>query len=133
MITKIEHIAIAVDNLQEAIVLWENLLGVACYKQEEVTGQKVITAFFRIGEVKIELLAGTHETSPVTKFISRRGAGLHHIALSTTDLEGEIDRLQTQNFTFAGEASVRGAENKLIRFIQPSSNGGALVELCTDQ
>ncbi len=133
MVTKIEHIAIAVDNLQEAIVLWENLLGVPCYKQEEVTDQKVITAFFRLGEVKIELLAGTHDTSPVTKFISSRGAGIHHIALSTTALDGEIDRLQNQNFTFVGDTSVRGAENKLIRFIQPSSTSGALVELCADQ
>ncbi len=129
---RIEHIGIAVENLDQSIDLYTKLLNVECYKTEEVDSEKVITAFFKSADQKIELLASTDPEGPIAKFLTRKGPGLHHIAFAVEDIHVEIDRLKSQGFVFVSETPKRGADNKWVVFVHPKSSGGVLVELCQD-
>mgnify|MGYP001403580366 FL=1 len=129
---RIEHIGIAVENLDQSIDLYTKLLNVECYKTEEVASEKVITAFFKSADQKIELLASTDPEGPIAKFLARKGPGLHHIAFAVEDIHVEIDRLKSQGFVFVSETPKRGADNKWVVFVHPKSSGGVLVELCQE-
>lgn len=129
---KIEHIGIAVKNLEEANQTYEALLGEKAYKSEAVESEGVITSFFECGESKIELLGATSENSPIAKFIEKRGEGIHHIAFAVDDIEQEIKRLKAKGFRLLNETPKKGADNKLIAFLHPKSNHGVLVELCQE-
>ena len=129
---RIEHIGIAVENLEKSIDLYTKLLNVECYKTEEVASEKVITAFFKSSDQKIELLASTDDDGPIAKFLARKGPGLHHIAFAVEDIYVEIERLKLQGFVFVSETPKRGADNKWVVFIHPKSSGGVLVELCQE-
>ena len=129
---RIEHIGIAVENLDQSIDLYTKLLNVECYKTEEVASEKVITAFFKSADQKIELLASTDPEGPIAKFLAKKGPGLHHIAFAVEDIYVEIDRLKSQGFVFVSETPKRGADNKWVVFLHPKSLGGVLVELCQD-
>jgi methylmalonyl-CoA/ethylmalonyl-CoA epimerase len=129
---KIEHIGIAVKDLDKSINLYENLLGVACYKKEEVASESVSTAFFKTGESKIELLGATSSDSVISKFIEKKGEGIHHIAFEVTDILIEIDRLKKLGFVFINDVPKKGADNKLICFVHPKNTNGVLIELCQE-
>jgi methylmalonyl-CoA/ethylmalonyl-CoA epimerase len=129
---KIEHIGIAVKSLNHAVPLYERLLGVPCYKTEEVESEGVITAFFMTGENKVELLEAIHESSPIFRFIEKRGEGLHHIAFEVADIRQEMQRLKEAGFHLLSEEPRLGADNKLVCFIHPRSAAGVLIELCQD-
>ncbi|HRI00386.1 MAG TPA: methylmalonyl-CoA epimerase [Saprospiraceae bacterium] len=126
----IEHIGIAVKNLDEANGLYAKLLGVDHYKTEEVESEFVMTSFFKKGVNKIELLAATHPDSAIHKFIEKKGEGIHHIAFDVDDIELEMKRLKDNGFILLNEKPKRGADNKLICFVHPKSTNGVLVELC---
>jgi methylmalonyl-CoA/ethylmalonyl-CoA epimerase len=130
---KIEHLGIAVKSIQESSKIYEKLLGSACYKLEEVESEGVKTAFFQIGESKIELLEATNESSPIAKFIAKKGQGIHHIAFDVTDIQSEINRLQEEGFELIHTTPKGGADNKIIAFLHPKSTDGILVELCQDR
>lgn len=132
MLTKIEHIGIAVSNLEEANKTYETLLGVAPYKAEDVESEGVTTSFFKVGDSKIELLGATHEDSAIAKFIAKRGEGIHHIAYAVEDIDKEMKRLKNEGFKLLNETPKKGADNKLIAFLHPKSSNGVLVELCQD-
>ncbi|HAT69331.1 methylmalonyl-CoA epimerase [Croceibacter atlanticus] len=132
MLTKIEHIGIAVSNLEEANKTYETLLGVAPYKAEDVVSEGVTTSFFKVGDSKIELLGATHEDSAIAKFIAKRGEGIHHIAYAVEDIVKEMKRLKNEGFKLLNETPKKGADNKLIAFLHPKSSNGVLVELCQD-
>lgn len=127
---KIEHIGIAVKNLAQSNVIFEKLLGIAPYKTEEVASEGVLTAFFKIGDSKIELLEATHAQSPIAKFIDKRGEGIHHLAFEVSDIYSEMQRLENQGFTLLNTEPKRGADNKLVCFLHPKGTNGVLVELC---
>lgn len=129
-LNKIEHIGIAVSNLDEAEKLYSLLLGRDSYKREEVASEGVITSFFQSGENKIELLAATNEDSPIAKFIAKKGEGIHHIAFDVEDIDEEVKRLEANGFTLINTQPKKGADNKLIAFLHPKSTNGVLVELC---
>lgn len=129
---KLEHLGIAVSNLQASIPLWERLLGTPSYKTETVEREGVTTAFFQTGESKVELLEASREDSPIQKFIAKRGEGIHHAAFLVEDLEGEIARLKAAGFEFLSEEPKAGADGKRIVFLHPKSTGSVLVELCSD-
>lgn len=129
---KIEHIGIAVKNLDAANLIYEKLLGVAPYKQEEVLSEGVKTAFFKNGPNKIELLESTTVDGPIAKFIENRGEGIHHIAFEVDDIKTEIERLKNEGFVVLNETAKIGADNKLVAFVHPKSTNGVLVELCQD-
>ncbi|HZH69251.1 MAG TPA: methylmalonyl-CoA epimerase [Flavobacteriaceae bacterium] len=129
---KIEHIGIAVKNLEEANKTYAALLGCAPYKIEEVASEGVSTSFFKSGESKIELLQATHPDSPIAKFIERRGEGIHHIAFAVNDIDAEVARLKVEGFQVLNETSKKGADNKLVVFLHPKSSHGVLVELCQE-
>lgn len=129
---RIEHIGIAVENLDQSIDLYTKLLNFECYKTEEVASEKVITAFFKSADQKIELLASSDPEGPIAKFLARKGPGLHHIAFAVEDIHVEIDRLKSQGFVFVSETPKRGADNKWVVFVHPKSSGGVLVELCQE-
>ncbi len=133
MIKKVEHIGIAVKNLDQSIKIFEKLLGTQCYKIEEVEDQKVKTAFFKLGETKIELLEATSADSPIAKFIDKKGEGIHHIAFETENLENKLNELKELNFQLIDEKPRLGAENFLIAFIHPKSVNGVLTEICQNQ
>lgn len=130
MITKIEHIGIAVKNLNQSIETFEKFLGTKCYKIEEVEEQKVKTAFFQVGDTKIELLEATSPESPISKFIEKRGEGIHHIAFEVEDIKNKITELKELNFQLIDETPKIGAENLLIAFVHPKSLNGVLTEIC---
>ncbi|HLV42046.1 MAG TPA: methylmalonyl-CoA epimerase [Brumimicrobium sp.] len=130
---KIEHIGIAVSNIDDAINTYEKLLNTECYKVEEVASEGVKTAFFKIGDSKIELLEATNPESPIAKFIQKRGTGMHHIAFDVTDISSEIDRLEKEGFQLIQRSPKEGADNKLIAFLHPKSTEGVLVELCQER
>ncbi|GAA4275932.1 methylmalonyl-CoA epimerase [Aquimarina mytili] len=132
-INKIEHLGIAVKDIDQANALYEKLLGVPPYKQEEVKSEAVITSFFKVGESKIELLASTDEEGPIGKFIAKKGEGIHHIAFDVTDIEKELDRLEEEGFQLINKTPKPGADNKLVAFIHPKSTNGVLVELCQER
>lgn len=126
---KIAHIAIAVKDLKAAKELFSKLLGAEAYHEEEVAGQWVRTAMFRVGQVTIELLEGTDEGSPVTKFIAKRGEGIHHISLEVRDIEAEIARLRDEGFAFVHDRPEQGANNSRVAFLHPRSTNGVLIEI----
>jgi methylmalonyl-CoA/ethylmalonyl-CoA epimerase len=129
---KIEHVAIAVKSLEQAIPLYERLLGTPCYKKEEVVSENVNTAFFQTGESKIELLESTDENGVINRFIEKKGEGIHHIAFAVEDISIEIDRLKKEGFEFISETPKLGADQKLICFLHPKTTNGVLIELCQD-
>lgn len=130
---RIEHLGIAVKNLEEAIPMYEALLNTTCYKREGVASEGVMTAFFQIGESKIELLEATNEDSPIAKFLSKNGPGFHHVAFEVENIESEISRLQTAGFQLIHEVAKDGADNKRIAFLHPKSSGSLLVEICQEK
>ena len=132
MIKKIEHLGIAVKRLDEAIPLYEKLLQTTCYKTESVSSEGVNTAFFQIGEAKIELLEARDQNSPIAKFLSKRGEGFHHVAFEVDDIEEELARLQKLDFILLHLSPKEGADNKRIAFMHPKSTMGMLIELCQD-
>lgn len=129
---KIEHIGIAVRNLEASNLIFEKLLGTPSYKTEEVATEGVLTSFFRIGASKIELLEATREDSPIAKFIEKRGEGIHHIAFDVADIHAEMQRLQGEGFVLLNAEPKRGADNKLVCFLHPKGTNGVLVELCQE-
>ena len=129
---KIEHIGIAVKDLEVSNKIFEKLLGTAHYKVEEVESEGVKTSFFRAGNNKIELLEATKEDSPIAKFISRKGEGIHHIAFDVNDIEAEVKRLKKEDFIVLNETPKKGADNKLVVFLHPKSTNGVLIELCQE-
>ena len=129
---KIEHIGIAVKDLDESCRLYEKLLGAPAYKRESVVSEGVDTAFFLTGENKIELLSATAEDSPVASFIGKRGEGIHHIAFDVDDIYAEMIRLKNEGFVLLNEEPKFGADNKLICFVHPKGTNGVLIELCQE-
>lgn len=129
---KIEHIGIAVKDMDASCALYERLLGAACYKKELVEAEGVNTAFFKTGENKIELLTATTEESPIARFLEKKGEGIHHIAFEVTDIVSEMVRLKAEGFLLLNEKPKRGADNKLVCFVHPKGTNGVLVELCQD-
>ena len=130
---KIEHLGLAVSDISAGIKMWESLLGVPCYKTELVEREGVETAFFEIGNSKIELLQGTNPDSAITKFIAKKGEGFHHIAFAVTDIVAETARLQAAGLEVLGDGTPRpGADNKLVVFFHPRTAGGLLIELCQE-
>ncbi|MBK6543936.1 MAG: methylmalonyl-CoA epimerase [Saprospiraceae bacterium] len=126
----IEHIGIAVKDLQTANTLYEKLLNTASYKQELVESEKVMTSFFKMGQNKIELLESTQQDSAIAKFIEKHGEGIHHIAFDVDDIYAEMTRLKEAGFTLLQEQPKLGADNKLVCFVHPKSAHGVLIELC---
>lgn len=132
MLDKIEHIGIAVKNLQQANDLYSKLFSEAPYKSEGVDSEKVITSFFKNGPNKIELLAATDEQSAIAKFIEKKGEGIHHIAFAVDNIYEEMKRLKNEGFQLLSESPKKGADNKLVCFVHPKSANGVLVELCQE-
>jgi len=130
---KIEHIGIAVKDIKSANDTYTKLLNISPYKMEEVASENVITSFFQVGESKIELLEGTDPNSPITKFIEKRGEGVHHIAFEVDNIEEEIARLTKEGFRMIHDEPKDGADNKLIAFLHPKSSNGVLIELCQEK
>jgi len=129
---KIEHIGIAVKNLEASNALYEKLLGTSPYKQEEVPSEGVKTSFFKNGPNKIELLESTRADGPIAKFLEKKGEGIHHIAFEVDDIVAEIERLKKEGFVVLNETPKKGADNKLVAFVHPKSTHGVLVELCQE-
>ncbi|HMM11140.1 MAG TPA: methylmalonyl-CoA epimerase [Bacteroidales bacterium] len=131
--THIEHIGIAVKSLDEAVPFYETLLGTPCYAVEEVADQKVKTAFFMVGQTKIELLESTDPEGPVGKFIEKKGEGIHHIAFAVQGLEQTLDEVRSAGIRLIDEQPRKGAEGLHIAFLHPKSTFGVLTELCEDK
>lgn len=129
---RIEHIGIAVKDLNAAEELYHKLLGTASYKREAVESEGVITSFFQVGPNKIELLESTRPDGPIAKAIEKRGEGIHHIAYEVADIRAEMMRLKAEGFSLLNDEPKRGADNKLVCFVHPKSAGGVLVELCQE-
>lgn len=129
---KIEHVGIAVKNLEEANKTYEALLGVAPYKSETVESEGVATSFFQTGPNKIELLGALNEDSPIAKYIAKKGEGIHHIAFAVDDIVAEMERLKKEGFTVLNEQPKKGADNKRVVFLHPKTSHGVLVELCQE-
>lgn len=129
---KIEHIGIAVKNLETSNEIFEKLFGSPSYKTEEVESEGVKTSFFMCGPNKIELLEATREDSPIAKFIEKKGEGIHHIAFDVDDIVKEIERLKNEGFIVLNETPKKGADNKLVAFLHPKSTNGVLIELCQE-
>ena len=129
---KIEHIGIAVKDLEVSNSIFEKLFGAPAYKFEDVASEGVRTSFFKSGPNKIELLAATNPESPIAKFIEKKGEGIHHIAFDVEDIVAEIARLQTEGFIVLNETPKKGADNKLVAFLHPKSTNGVLIELCQE-
>lgn len=129
---KIEHLGIAVKNLEEANKTYQALLGVAPYKSETVESEGVTTSFFKTGPNKIELLAALNDESPIAKYIAKKGEGIHHIAFAVDDIQAEIKRLEKEGFTVLNKKPKKGADNKLVAFLHPKSSHGVLIELCQE-
>jgi methylmalonyl-CoA/ethylmalonyl-CoA epimerase len=130
---KIEHIGIAVASLEQSIQKYEFLLGVSCYKVEEVASEAVKTAFFMVGDTKIELLEGTTEESVISKYVLSKGEGIHHIAYGVTDIKAEMIRLKNEGFRVLNEEPKAGADNKWVCFVHPKDANGVLTELCQER
>ena len=126
----IEHLGIAVRDLDAAEILYTGLLGVGPYKREEVASEGVMTSFFAVGGNKIELLAATRPDSPIATFIEKRGEGQHHVAYAVVDLQAELDRLDAAGIALIHRHPKPGADNKVIAFLHPKATGGSLIELC---
>ena len=128
----IEHIGIAVRDLEISNTLFEKLLGTASYKTEEVASEGVRTSFFKTGDSKVELLAALNDDSPVAKFLEKRGEGIHHIAFAVSDIKSEVKRLKLEGFVALNEKPKKGADNKLVVFLHPKGTNGVLIELCQE-
>lgn len=129
---KIEHIGLAVKQFDTAIPLFEQLLNTPCYKVENVASEQVNTAFFQKGETKIELLESTSPDGVITRFIEKKGEGMHHIAFEVADIEAEMKRLSDAGFTLLNPVPKKGADNKLVCFVHPKDTNGVLIELCQE-
>ena len=129
---KIEHIGIAVKNLEKSNALFATLFGESHYKIEEVKEEGVKTSFFKSGPNKIELLEATTPESPIAKFIEKKGGGIHHIAFAVSDIKSEIKRLQKEGFIVLNETPKKGADNKWVAFLHPKSTNGVLIDLCQE-
>ncbi|MEZ7515601.1 methylmalonyl-CoA epimerase [Flavobacterium frigidarium] len=129
---KIEHIGIAVKDLDVSNDLFEKLFGAPPYKSEAVASEGVMTSFFMNGPNKIELLAATNPDSPIAKFLEKKGEGIHHIAFDVDDIVAEIERLKGEGFVILNEVPKRGADNKIVAFLHPKSTNGVLIELCQE-
>ena len=129
---KVEHIGIAVKNLEQANKLYASLFGKEHYKVEAVESEGVSTSFFQLGDTKIELLEASRPDSPIARFIEKRGEGIHHLAFEVEDIHTEMNRLQQEGFTLLNEQPKKGADNKLVCFLHPKGTGGVLVELCQE-
>ena len=130
---KIEHLGIAVKELTSSIPLFEQLLNTPCYKTEELASEGVSTAFFQTGDSKIELLEATNATSPIAKFIDKKGPGIHHIAFEVENIHAEMKRLAALGFELLNEVPKDGADNKLVCFLHPKTTNGVLIELCQEK
>jgi len=133
MMQKIEHIGIAVKDIEKSNTLFAALFGEEHYKIEDVLSEGVKTSFFQVGANKIELLEATNPDSPIAKFIEKKGEGIHHIAFAVADIKSEIQRLKKEGFTILNDVPKKGADHKLVTFLHPKSTNGVLVELCQDQ
>ncbi len=129
---KIEHIGIAVNSIEISNVIFEKILGVPAYKQEEVASEGVKTSFFQNGPNKIELLEATNYDSPVAKFLEKKGEGIHHLAFAVENIVEEITRLKADGFVVLNEIPKIGADNKLVAFLHPKGTNGVLIELCQE-
>lgn len=129
---KIEHIGIAVKDIEASNALFSKLFNREPYKMEVVESEGVSTSFFQMGESKIELLEATNENSPIAKFIEKRGEGIHHIAYDVADIRAEMQRLKEEGFQLLNEEPKRGADNKLVCFLHPKGTNGVLIELCQE-
>ncbi len=129
---KVEHIGIAVKELAISIPIFEKLLNTNCYKTEEVSSEKVNTAFFRMGETKVELVESTDSDGVIARFIEKKGEGLHHIAFDVADIYSEMERLRKEGFVLLNETPKKGADNKLVCFLHPKNTNGVLIELCME-
>jgi methylmalonyl-CoA/ethylmalonyl-CoA epimerase len=129
---KVEHIGIAVKDIEESNKLFGKLFNKQPYKLEEVASEAVKTSFFQMGESKIELLEATNENSPIAKFIDKKGEGIHHIAYEVEDIRAEMKRLASEGFTLLNTEPKPGADNKLVCFLHPKSTNGVLIELCQE-
>jgi len=130
---KIEHIGIAVKDFANAIPLFEKLLDSQCYKTEKVISEQVDTAFFKTGDSKIELLQSTSPDGVISRFIDKKGEGIHHIAFEVADIHAEMKRLESEGFVLLNAHPKEGADNKLVCFLHPKNTNGVLVELCQER
>lgn len=130
MLTNLEHVGLAVQDLEKATNLYVSLLGQEPYKREHVASEAVDTVFFQVGNSKIELLAGTSPDSAISKFLTNKPEGIHHIAFEVTDIRAEMTRLREAGFVLLNAEPKPGADNKLVCFVHPKSANGVLVELC---
>ena len=132
-LTHIEHIGIAVKNLDESIKYYEEVLGLKCYSIEEVADQKVKTAFFKVGQTKLELLESTDPEGPIGKFIEKKGEGIHHLAFHVKNIENALDEANSKGIRLIDEKPRKGAEGLNIAFLHPKSTNGVLTEFCEDK
>jgi methylmalonyl-CoA/ethylmalonyl-CoA epimerase len=133
MFQKIEHIGIAIKDAKTSVDLFSKLFDAQPYKTETVESENVNTMFFKVGDNKIELLESTSSESAISKFIEKKGEGIHHIAFDVKDIYAEIKRLKSEGFVFINEEPKNGADNKLIAFMHPKSSNGVLIELCQEK
>ncbi len=133
MMLKIEHIGIAVKDLNTSNELFKKIFNQAHYKTEKVQSEGVSTSFFQIGENKIELLEATNPDSPIAKFIEKKGEGIHHIAFDVADIRAEMKRLESEGFVLLNQEPKNGADNKLVCFLHPKGTNGVLIELCQER
>ena len=131
--THIEHIGIAVTNLEESIAYYENVMGLKCYAIEEVTDQKVRTAFFKVGDTKIELLESTDPEGPIGKYIEKKGPGIHHLAFAVDKVEDSLKHAEKKGVRLIDQAPRKGAEGLKIGFLHPKSTFGVLTEFCGNE
>ena len=132
MIKKIEHLGIAVKDLNKSNELFKKLLGEQSYKTEAVDSESVTTSFFKVGDQKIELLEASEPNSTIARFIERRGEGMHHLAFHVENIDEEIERLEKEGFEFVSKIPTKGADNKMVVFLHPKTTNGVLVELCQE-
>ena len=132
MIKKIEHLGIAVKDLNKSNELFKKLLGEQSYKTEAVDSESVTTSFFKVGDQKIELLEASEPNSTIARFIERRGEGMHHLAFHVESIDEEIERLEKEGFEFVSKTPIKGADNKMVVFLHPKTTNGVLVELCQE-
>jgi methylmalonyl-CoA/ethylmalonyl-CoA epimerase len=130
---KIEHIGIAVKDLEKSNELFRKLLGKEHFKTETVEGEGVETSFFQVGETKVELLQASRHDSPIAKYLEKKSEGIHHIAFDVADIGAEVARLKAEGFEILNETPKEGADNKLVVFLHPRSTNGVLVELCQEK
>ena len=129
---KIEHIGIAVHDIEASNKVFTKIFGKESYKSESVQSESVITSFFQVGESKIELVAATNQDSPIAKYLAKNRAGMHHIAFDVVDIKSEMKRLQSEGIRTLNDQPKQGADNKLICFLHPKDTNGVLIELCQE-